>query len=237
MINKYTDPIITNYRFDNSGSKITVPVTESLKITNGIIFLKEIPDKRNGTTISSFSEVQKPEDLDSENKFYVDYNTGVVYFDSKLNGTKVNVEYSGIGIVYYPASRIYLEVDENHEIIRTLSDIEGQLSSLTNLKNQQERLKQEIEERNGDLNKTIEEARKIDLSGSVDKANQAKTDLEGTTRKANIADANLRTDIEFAKGAKIDLKNQEEQSKAEIQKSVNLAKNTKTSLDLSLIHI
>ena len=234
MINKYTDPIITNYRFDNSGSKITVPVTESLKITNGIIFLKEIPDKRNGTTISSFSEVQKPEDLDSENKFYVDYNTGVVYFDSKLNGTKVNVEYSGIGIVYYPASRIYLEVDENHEIIRTLSDIEGQLSSLTNLKNQQERLKQEIEERNGDLNKTIEEARKIDLSGSVDKANQAKTDLEGTTRKANIADANLRTDIEFAKGAKIDLKNQEEQSKAEIQKSVNLAKNTKTSLDSSV---
>lgn len=223
MINKYTDPIITNYRFDNSGSKITVPVTESLKITNGIIFLKEIPDKRNGTTISSFSEVQKPEDLDSENKFYVDYNTGVVYFDSKLNGTKVNVEYSGIGIVYYPASRIYLEVDENHEIIRTLSDIEGQLSSLTNLKNQQERLKQEIEERNGDLNKTIEEAKKIDLSGSVDKANQAKTDLEGTTRKANIADANLRTDIEFAKGAKIDLKKQEEQSKAEIQKSVNLA--------------
>ena len=234
MINKYTDPIITNYRFDKVGSRASVPITESLTVNNGFLFLKEIPDRNNVVTIGNLVEVQKPEELDSETKFYIDYNAGIVYFDSKLNGTKVNVEYSGIGIVYYPASRIYLEVDENHEIIRTLSDIEGQLSSLTNLKNQQERLKQEIEERNGNLNKTIEEARKIDLSGSVDKANQAKTDLEGTTRKANIADANLRTDIEFAKGAKIDLKKQEEQSKVEVQKSVDLANTTKTSLDGSI---
>ncbi len=234
MINKYTDPIITNYRFDKVGSRASVPITESLTVNNGFLFLKEIPDRNNVVTIGNLVEVQKPEELDSEIKFYIDYNAGIVYFDSKLNGTKVNVEYSGIGIVYYPASRIYLEVDENHEIIRTLSDIEGQLSSLTNLKNQQERLKQEIEERNGNLNKTIEEARKIDLSGSVDKANQAKTDLESTTRKANIADANLRTDIEFAKGVKIDLKKQEEQSKTEVQKSVDLAKNTKTSLDGSI---
>lgn len=234
MINKYTDPIITNYRFDSSGSKITVPITESLKITNGIIFLKEIPDKRNGTTISSFSEVQKPEDLDSENKFYVDYNTGVVYFDTKKNGTQVNITYHGIGIVYYPASRIYLEVDENHDIVKTLSDIEGQISSLSGLRNEQRRLKQEIEDRNSELNKSIEEAKTINLDGSVEKAKQAKTDLEGTTRKANIADANLRTDIEFAKGVKIDLKKQEDQSKAEIQKSVNLANTTKTSLDGSI---
>lgn len=234
MINKYTDPIITNYRFDKVGSRASVPITESLTVNNGFLFLKEIPDRNNVVTIGNLVEVQKPEELDSETKFYIDYNAGIVYFDSKLNGTKVNVEYSGIGIVYYPASRIYLEVDENHEIIRTLSDIEGQLSSLINLKNQQERLKQEIEERNGNLNKTIEEARKIDLSGSVDKANQAKTDLESTTRKANIADANLRTDIEFAKGVKIDLKKQEEQSKTEVQKSVDLANTTKTSLDGSI---
>lgn len=234
MINKYTDPIITNYRFDKVGSRASVPITESLTVNNGFLFLKEIPDRNNVVTIGNLVEVQKPEELDSETKFYIDYNAGIVYFDSKLNGTKVNVEYSGIGIVYYPASRIYLEVDENHEIIRTLSDIEGQLSSLINLKNQQERLKQEIEERNGNLNKTIEEARKIDLSGSVDKANQAKTDLESTTRKANIADANLRTDIEFAKGVKIDLKKQEEQSKTEVQKSIDLANTTKTFLDGSI---
>lgn len=234
MINKYTDPIITNYRFDKVGSRASVPITESLTINNGFLFLKEIPDRNNVVTIGNLVEVQKPEELDSETKFYIDYNAGIVYFDSKLNGTKVNVEYSGIGIVYYPASRIYLEVDENHEIIRTLSDIEGQLSSLTNLKNQQERLKQEIEERNGNLNKTIEEAKKIDLSGSVDKAKQAKTDLESTTRKASIADANLRADIKLAKGARLDLKKQEELSGLEIQKSVDLANTAKTSLDGSI---
>lgn len=202
MINKYTDPIITNYRFDKVGSRASVPITESLTINNGFLFLKEIPDRNNVVTIGNLVEVQKPEELDSETKFYIDYNAGIVYFDSKLNGTKVNVEYSGIGIVYYPASRIYLEVDENHEIIRTLSDIEGQLSSLTNLKNQQERLKQEIEERNGNLNKTIDEARKIDLNGSVDKAKQAKTELDGTTNKANLIKGDLDTKINLANKTK-----------------------------------
>lgn len=219
MINKYTDPIITNYRFDKVGSRASVPITESLTVNNGFLFLKEIPDRNNVVTIGNLVEVQKPEELDSETKFYIDYNAGIVYFDSKLNGTKVNVEYSGIGIVYYPASRIYLEVDENHEIIRTLSDIEGQLSSLTNLKNQQERLKQEIEERNGTLNKAIEEARKIDLSGSVDKANQAKTDLESTTRKANLS----KTQLDESKV-----------SADELNKNLLNNKNELTTLDNSL---
>ena len=234
MINKYTDPIITNYRFDKVGSRASVPITESLTINNGFLFLKEIPDRNNVVTIGNLVEVQKPEELDSETKFYIDYNAGIVYFDSKLNGTKVNVEYSGIGIVYYPASRIYLEVDENHEIVRTLSDIEGQLSSLTNLKNQQERLKQEIEERNGNLNKTIEEARTINLDGSVEKAKKAKTELVGATSKANTTKSDLDAKINLANNTKADLKNQEEQSKAEIQKSVNLANTTKTSLDGSI---
>lgn len=202
MINKYTDPIITNYRFDKVGSRASVPIAESLTINNGFLFLKEIPDRNNVVTIGNLVEVQKPEELDSETKFYIDYNAGIVYFDSKLNGTKVNVEYSGIGIVYYPASRIYLEVDENHEIIRTLSDIEGQLSSLTNLKNQQERLKQEIEERNGNLNKTIEEARTINLDGSVEKAKQAKTELDGATNKANLIKGDLDTKINLANTTK-----------------------------------
>lgn len=201
MINKYTDPIITNYRFDKVGSRASVPITENLTVNNGFLFLKEIPDRNNVVNIGNLVEVQKPEELDSETKFYIDYNAGIVYFDSKLNGTKINVEYSGIGIIYYPASRIYLEADENHEIVRTLSDIEGQLSSLTNLKNQQERLKQEIEERNGSLNKTIEEAKKIDLSGSVEKAKQAKIELEGATSKADTTKKNLNTQIDSSNTA------------------------------------
>lgn len=234
MINKYTDPIITNYRFDSSGSKITVPITESLKITNGIIFLKEIPDKRNGTTISSFSEVQKPEDLDSENKFYVDYNTGVVYFDTKKNGTQVSITYHGIGIVYYPASRIYLEVDENHDIVKTLSDIEGQISSLSGLRNEQKRLKQEIEDRNSELNKSIEEARTIDLSGSVDKAKQTKTELEDTTKQADAIKRNLNAQVDSASNTITNLKNQEDSSKREIQKSVSSANTAKSELNASV---
>lgn len=230
MLTKYTNPVVTNYRYDRSGSKISVQITESLKINNGIIFLKEIPDKGNGTTIPSFNEVQKPEDLDDESKFYVDYNTGVVYFDTDNDGTKVDITYHGIGVTYYPASRIYLEVDENHDVVKTMSDIEKHINNLSSLNTKQERLKKEIEERNIEISKTLEEVKSVDISGLVSEASQIKETLRDSVNSAKSTNATLKEKIDFSEGVRDDLakKNEQAQKNIDSLEKANTESTTKT---------
>lgn len=230
MLTKYTNPVVTNYRYDRSGSKISVQITESLKINNGIIFLKEIPDKGNGTTIPSFNEVQKPEDLDDESKFYVDYNTGVIYFDTDNDGTKVDITYHGIGVTYYPASRIYLEVDENHDVVKTMSDIEKHINDLSSLNIKQERLKKEIEERNIEISKTLEEVKSVDISGLVSEASQIKETLRDSVNSAKSTNATLKEKIDFSEGVRDDLakKNKQAQKNIDSLEKANTESTTKT---------
>lgn len=216
MLTKYTDPVVTTYRYKPDGEKVTVPIVENLEVSNGIVFLKEIPDKNLRVMIDGKIEVYKPEDLDNESKFYVDYNTGVIFVQKSLNGQKLSINYSGIGVTYYPASRIYLKVDENHNVTRTLADIESKISDLSTLNNEQERLKQEIEKRNEEISKTLDEVKNVDLSGTVAEATQAKKSLEDSTHNAKSTDATLKARIEFSEGVRVDLAKKNEQAQKNI---------------------
>lgn len=230
MLTKYTDPIVTTYRYKPDGEKVTIPIEEKLEVTNGIVFLKEIPDKNLRVMIDGKIEVYKPEDLDSESKFYVDYNTGVIFVQKSLNGKKLSINYSGIGVTYYPASRIYLKVDENHNVTRTLADIENQISDLSTLNSEQERLKQEIEKRNQEISKTLEEVKNVDLSESIAEASKTKKSLEDSTHNAKSTDATLKASIEFSEGVRVDLakKNELAQKNIDSLEKANTSSESKT---------
>lgn len=216
MLTKYTDPIVTTYRYKPDGEKVTIPIEEKLEVTNGIVFLKEIPDKNLRVMIDGKIEVYKPEDLDSESKFYVDYNTGVIFVQKSLNGKKLSINYSGIGVTYYPASRIYLKVDENHSVTKTLADIEDQISNLNSLNSEQERLKREIEQRNQEISKTLEEVKKVDMTGAINEATQTKKALDDSIHNAKSTDATLKARIEFSEGVRVDLAKKNEQAQENI---------------------
>lgn len=230
MLTKYTDPIVTTYRYKPDGEKVTIPIEEKLEVTNGIVFLKEIPDKNLRVMIDGKIEVYKPEDLDNESKFYVDYNTGVIFVQKSLNGKKLSINYSGIGVTYYPASRIYLKVDENHNVTRTLADIENQISDLSTLNSEQERLKQEIEKRNQEISKTLEEVKKVDMTGVVNEATQTKKALDDSIHNAKSTDATLKARIEFSEGVRVDLakKNELAQKNIDSLEKANTSSESKT---------
>lgn len=230
MLTKYTDPIVTTYRYKPDGEKVTIPIEEKLEVTNGIVFLKEIPDKNLRVMIDGKIEVYKPEDLDSESKFYVDYNTGVIFVQKSLNGKKLSINYSGIGVTYYPASRIYLKVDENHNVTRTLADIEDQISNLNSLNNEQERLKREIEQRNQEISKTLEEVKKVDMTGAINEATQTKKALDDSIHNAKSTDATLKARIEFSEGVRVDLakKNELAQKNIDSLEKANTSSESKT---------
>lgn len=230
MLTKYTDPIVTTYRYKPDGEKVTIPIEEKLEVTNGIVFLKEIPDKNLRVMIDGKIEVYKPEDLDSESKFYVDYNTGVIFVQKSLNGKKLSINYSGIGVTYYPASRIYLKVDENHSVTKTLADIEDQISNLSSLNSEQERLKREIEQRNQEISKTLEEVKKVDMTGAINEATQTKKALDDSIHNAKSTDATLKARIEFSEGVRVDLakKNELAQKNIDSLEKANTSSESKT---------
>ena len=244
----YTDPIINNYRRNEKGIKQSKQIdSEVHKIVNSKVALSEIPDEEQVLKIDGYDETKVKEVALGDKQFRVDYTNGFIYFSPSQDGATVNVSYFGLGVTYFPASRVWLEVDGENNVEKTLADVQGDIAEAKKLSASQEKLKKDIDEQGGKLKEIIDEVQKVDLT-EIEKtakgAKQAEDNLKSATSEveAKIADINetkkqLDTSIQSAKDEGQSLSDKIEQSKAnkaEIDGACEKLKQATNSVDGSV---
>lgn len=135
------NPIVNELYTDSEGNRFSKSIDNEEQTVNGNkIILSGLPDKgfRMKITNGSNTMVEIPlrEQIVDENQFKVDYSNGSIYFDNSLDGTSVLISYHSRGLAYFPASRIYVELDEWGKVKKTLEGLEGEIHSLNNISEQ-----------------------------------------------------------------------------------------------------
>lgn len=136
------------WRVDEQGNPMSVQIQEQAYIGEVLyLVLEEIPDNYNRVTIVSTTGKRFHESLNrnvlGNNKFYVDYQNGIVYFDSSMLGQTVHINYYGKGYKRINSQRVvqeeqvmtlsaeptitYPSIDE---LIRRLEELEQEVKSL-----------------------------------------------------------------------------------------------------------
>jgi hypothetical protein len=102
-----------------------VPISESLKVVNSRVILKEVPDLFIKVTVkdSNGKFLYETTSLTPKaNEYRVDYSLGIVYFNSSNEGKEFIFDYQGVGLIAFPASRIWTR-ENNGEIVETLQTL------------------------------------------------------------------------------------------------------------------
>lgn len=105
------------------------------QVANGKVQLEEIPDKFNKVVVEGdsiqWSEVKElPLGVF---QYLVDYTSGLVTFDSSHNGKTLTFKFKGIGVVYFPASRVFVnDIDGNpiYNLKDNLNSMQSQVNTL-----------------------------------------------------------------------------------------------------------
>lgn len=103
-------PYEIQWRTNEDGTPSSIAIEEQCIVGNDLyLVLEEIPDSYQRVSIKTENgriyEVVNRNDL-ATNRFYVDYNNGVVYFDSSLLGKTLIINYYGRGYKRIHSSRI-----------------------------------------------------------------------------------------------------------------------------------
>ena len=252
----YTDPIINNYRRDESGEKRAKQINgEQHKIVNGKVALSELPDEEQVLSIEGYNETKSWNTDLKEKQFRIDYTNGFIYFSPSQDGQSVSVDYFGLGVTYFPASRVWLEVDGENNVSKTLSDIKGDFDEVRGSIAEANKMIDQGKVALDNLNKGIETSKeiinKIESTNFQDKIDQGNTviqRLKDFTDDANFAVSSLATVITNGNRTKDSLEEtvarlQKEESNAgikiqvvqdkidEINAVIEQAKNNKTALE------
>ncbi|WP_291567018.1 MULTISPECIES: hypothetical protein [unclassified Clostridium] len=217
------EPIIKSNGLDTSQILIKkredgqyIQISEEVKIVHNIAILTEIPNSFYKVKINGMYEIDKkyynPNKI-TENQYWVNYNLGLVYFNSAKDNQTLTVEYQGTGIVLYPASRIYTKYKDNivetlqvvidaaKDSIIAIEKLEPVVKDAEQLYTQLNTVIKDGKELNNKLLQAIEDGRirfdeltkllkdinaKIqELSTLINNANTSKSNLEKTTINAN----------------------------------------------------
>jgi|GEM_PF-2027150 len=122
MFNTFRDPVYWDWYRDANGNKTSVLRTnESHVVVNNYIVLMEIPDEYYKVQIEGMSEIPWDKPITNPNQFKVFYTIGWIEFHPSMEGKNVLIkQYYSKGICYIPASRIYVELDNNGNITETI---------------------------------------------------------------------------------------------------------------------
>lgn len=113
------------WRTDENGVPTSVAIEEQVVVSDNLyLTLEEIPDSyqrviittENGRVHESMNRNQL-----TTNRFYVDYNSGIVYFDSSLLGKTLTINYYGRGYKRINASRI---IGLENIVVQPTSEVE-----------------------------------------------------------------------------------------------------------------
>lgn len=140
------------WRVDEQGNPMTVQIQEQTYVGETLyLVLEEIPDNYNRVTIVSSTGMKFYESLNrnvlGNNKFYVDYQNGIIYFDSSMLGQTVYVNYYGKGYKRINSQRIAQEeqvMTLSAEPTITYPSIEELMQRLETLEQEVESLKEQL---------------------------------------------------------------------------------------------
>lgn len=112
------DPILYKTR-DNP-----ILINEQVVVRGSKAILKEVPDRFYKVKINGYTEVNNIDHLNIEDgHFYVDYLMGEIHFPAYVgNDAQFTASYYGTGYSLYPASRMYLHLQDHDTIEQTLQD-------------------------------------------------------------------------------------------------------------------
>ena len=118
-------PYEIQWRTNEDGTPSSIAIEEQYIVGNDLyMVLEEIPDSYQRVTIMTENgrayESMNRNQL-STNRFYVDYNNGIVYFDSSLLGKKLTINYYGRGHKRINASRI---IGLENIVVQPTSEVE-----------------------------------------------------------------------------------------------------------------
>lgn len=192
----YSNPIITNYNYSADGDRISNKIdNEKCLVVDGCISLKELPDIQKGVSIKNGSTTLievRDEDVElKNNQYYIDYTNGFVYVNQSLNGKQLTVNYYGIGVTFFPASRVWLNVNNQNKVTKTLSDIEGNINEYNKLASEQSTWQEIGSSLVDELDKKTTQGEQIrdELQVSVDNAKGAMNEISKSPIAQNLKDA------------------------------------------------
>ena len=149
-MDKINDTLFAHWNTDSNGNPQSVACTETQKISpiHYCIQLNQIPDDsaliqiKIGSTV--LSEVFDSQPIGTNN-YKIDYNDGIVWFNSNRAGNTATITYSGLGYKTISAKRImindgeYIEentlqhlVDLNAQAVATINNIQNNLDNILN---------------------------------------------------------------------------------------------------------
>ena len=234
----YSNPIINNYHYTTDGNRMSNPISgEKHLISSACVPLNELPDEQKGVTAKvagkSLFEVRDNEAELKNDNFYVDYVNGFIYLSEQLNGKSLEVSYSGLGVTFFPASRVWLNVDNQNQVTKTLSDIEGNIKEYSKLASEQSTWQEIGSSLVDELDKKTTQGEQIrdELKVSVDNAKGAMNEISKSPIAQNLKDAR-----------EINIKLTDNISKADsannkAEGAIKKIEGLQSSIDLSLIHI
>lgn len=162
-----------------------VDMDESLPVVNRRAVLTEIPDDFQKIRVygdASETFIETRESLDGQNyHYFVDYRLGVVYFNEAMEGRSLRFVYTGTGIVYYPASRVYTQ-SENGIPTESLQNVVDDSKAVVE---ENRNILQNIEQQATTKVSEMETARQDAI--------QATSDAVIATSNANTATSNANT--------------------------------------------
>lgn len=167
---QFNDPVRIIWRAGTTEDPY-IPRVESKRIINNKVVLEEIPSSFDKVKVSGYTEVQEDtlrrKKVLLPNEFCVNYNNGIIEFNSSEEDKTLVFEYKARGIIQYPAERIFAHNKRKNNIVENLQEILD--DSMTAL---------------------------IDANDAIDRINAARVLAEEATLRADKAtdNANIATD-------------------------------------------
>lgn len=126
MSNTPNDPFYLFGRGGTSSSPFKV-YNEPLSVFEGRVLLTEVPRQKNHVVVKDgstvYGEVYDSGALTTDNVYFVDYDSGTVYFDNSHNGKQLTFTYTGEGYFNIPARRVYTQIDSSDIPSQNLQDM------------------------------------------------------------------------------------------------------------------
>ncbi|GFN32611.1 hypothetical protein PCURB6_28710 [Paenibacillus curdlanolyticus] len=125
-LEKNISPILNRLRSGMEGDEFVVYTNVPETVVDGRVQLSEIPDRVQKVQVidleanTHYYETQN--EYPSELQYVVDYNTGIIKYNSAAEGKVLSHSFYGRGIILTPVDRIYTK-HENGQVIETLGDI------------------------------------------------------------------------------------------------------------------
>ena len=116
-----------------------IPITQTLRIKDGVVLLEEIPDNFQRPTVThdtiTFSEIQSGDP--GATNYRIIYKYGIIVFNHVNNGELVTINYFGTGRFFLPANRVYAQIDDENNVTQSLKDLlddnEAAIEAITTL--------------------------------------------------------------------------------------------------------